>query len=69
MATVISNLHFFLFGFLLSFNWAKVRMYFLRVTQDVEENYKQHEQTQKHLKHWLEPRTQAQNYYDLKIHF
>lgn len=45
MTTVISNLNLFLFGILLSSNWAKVCIYFLFVTQDVEENYKQHEQT------------------------
>lgn len=47
MTTVISNLNLFLFGILLSSNWEMMCMYFLLVTQDVKENYKQHEQM-----HW-----------------
>lgn len=43
--SVISNLNLFLFGILLSSNWANMCKYFLLVTQDVEENYKQYEQT------------------------
>lgn len=46
MRTVSSNLNLFLleFYYLLT-RWAKVCMYFLLITQDAEENYKQHEQT------------------------
>lgn len=44
MTTVTSNFNLFIFGILLSSNWAKVHKYFLVVTQDVEENYKHHEQ-------------------------
>lgn len=67
--SVISNLNLFLFGILLSSNWANMCKYFLLVTQDVEENYKQYEQTHRTKNIWLEPRSQAQHYYELEIHF
>lgn len=44
LTTVMSNFNLFIFGILLSSNWAKVHKYFLLVTQDVEENYKHHGQ-------------------------